>query len=175
LRRKNAYRNVSRGVLPEFTGRGGNRKGAGIVGMKRVKDLVNSSGMADEQLTGEQVAAAQGTRIQGEELHAGHFGQFGGLPPAVWPAISTGPAGNVKSGTVRNVMITGMRQIGTNNIDLMVEFDLTVMPDGLPTYPVTTLQAVSQGQFGQLRPGMTMPASVEGGTLAVWLDLTTLR
>jgi hypothetical protein len=145
------------------------------VGMKRAKDLVSASGMADEQLTEAQVAAAQASQIQGEEYQSGHFGQFGGLPPARRPVAATGPAGNVKSGTIRNVMITGMRQIGTNNIDLMVEFDLTVMPDGRPPYPVTTLQAVSQLQFGQLRPGLTIQAAVEGDPLAVWLDLTTLR
>ena len=35
------------------------------------------------------------------------------------------------------VMITGMRQVGMVNFDLLVEFDLTVTPEGMPPYPAT--------------------------------------
>ena len=34
-------------------------------------------------------------------------------------------------------MITGMRQVGMVNFDLLVEFDLTVTPEGMPPYPAT--------------------------------------
>jgi hypothetical protein len=51
-------------------------------------------------------------------------------------------------------MITGMRPVGTVNFDLLVEFDLTVTPEGMPPYPTTRS---------------------EGSTAAIWLDLTTLR
>ena len=76
----------------------------------------------------------------------------------------------------RTVTITGMRQIGMLNFDLLVEFDLTVLPDGMPPYPATTQQRVSQMQIGQLRPGQTLQASVDpSNPAAIWLDLESLR
>jgi hypothetical protein len=72
----------------------------------------------------------------------------------------------------RTVTISGMRQIGMLNFDLLVEFDLTVLPDGMPPYPATTQQRVSQMQIGQLRPGQTLQASVDpANPAAIWLDL----
>ena len=74
------------------------------------------------------------------------------------------------------VMITGMRQVGTVNFDLLVEFDLTVTPEGMPPYPATMQQLVSQFQVAQLQPGRTLMASVsQGSTVAIWLDLSTLQ
>ena len=76
----------------------------------------------------------------------------------------------------RTVTINGMRQIGMLNFDLLVEFDMTVLPDGMPPYPATTQQRVSQMQIGQLRPGQTLPASVDpSNPAAIWLDLETLQ
>jgi len=76
----------------------------------------------------------------------------------------------------RTVTITGMRQIGMLNFDLLVEFDLTVLPEGMPPYPATTQQRVSQMQVGQLRAGQTLQASVDpSNPAAIWLDLTSLR
>ncbi len=70
------------------------------------------------------------------------------------------------------VTITGMRQIGMMNFDLLVEFDLTVLPDGMPPYPATTQQRVSQTQVGRLQPGQTLQASVDpANPAAIWLDL----
>ena len=72
----------------------------------------------------------------------------------------------------RTVTITGMRQIGMVNFDLLVEFDLTVLPDDMPPYPATTQQRVSQMQIGQLQPGQTLQASVDpANPAAIWLDL----
>ena len=72
----------------------------------------------------------------------------------------------------RTVTITGMRQIGMLNFDLLVEFDLTVLPDDMPPYPATTQQRVSQMQIGQLQPGQTLQASVDpANPAAIWLDL----
>jgi hypothetical protein len=69
-----------------------------------------------------------------------------------------------------------MRQIGMMNFDLLVEFDLTVLPDGLPPYPATTQQRVSQMQIGRLAPGLTLEASVDpGNPAAIWLDLESAR
>ena len=74
------------------------------------------------------------------------------------------------------VVITGMRQIGTVNFDLLVEFELTVTPEGMPPYPATTQQLVSQLQVGQLQAGRTLLATIDpSNPAAIWLDLGTLR
>jgi hypothetical protein len=73
----------------------------------------------------------------------------------------------------RTVMISNMRQVGMINFDLLVEFELTVMADGMPPYPATTQQPVSQMQIGRIRPGMTLQGAVDpSNPTAVWLDLT---
>jgi hypothetical protein len=87
-------------------------------------------------------------------------------------------AAGMANGTAirRTVTITGMRQVGMINFDLMVEFDLTVLQDGLPPYPATTQQTVSQMQIGQIRPGMSVDASVDpSNPAAIWLDLSSAR
>ena len=89
-------------------------------------------------------------------------------------AAAAGTAGT--AATRRTVTITGMRQIGMMNFDLLVEFDLTVLPDGLPPYPATTQQCVSQMQIGRLQPGLTLQASVDpSNPAAIWLDLDSAR
>jgi len=88
-------------------------------------------------------------------------------------AAAAGTAGTTAR---RTVTITGMRQIGMMNFDLLVEFDLTVLPDGLPPYPATTQQCVSQMQIGKLQPGLTLQASVDpSNPAAIWLDLESIR
>ena len=83
-------------------------------------------------------------------------------------------AATTGSSVRRTATINGMRQIGMLNFDLLVEFDLTVLPDGMPPYPATTQQRVSQMQIGQLRPGQTLQASVDpSNPAAIWLDLET--
>ena len=85
-------------------------------------------------------------------------------------------AGTAGAAARRTVTITGMRQIGMMNFDLLVEFDLTVLPDGLPPYPATTQQRVSQMQIGKLQPGLTLQASVDpSNPAAIWLDLESVR
>jgi hypothetical protein len=75
----------------------------------------------------------------------------------------------------RTVSINSMRQIGTVNFDLLIEFDLTVLADDRPPYPATTQQTVSQMQIGQVRPGMTLQGAVDpSNPEAIWLDLTSL-
>lgn len=69
-----------------------------------------------------------------------------------------------------------MRQIGLMNFDLLMEFDLTVVSDGMAAYPATTRQAVSQMQIGQLRPGVSLEAVIDPANSAViWLDLASIR
>jgi hypothetical protein len=74
------------------------------------------------------------------------------------------------------VMITGMRQVGSVNLDLLVEFELTVTPEGMPPYPATMQQLVSQFQVGQLRVGTTAAATIDpSNPAAIWLDLASAR
>ena len=73
------------------------------------------------------------------------------------------------------VMIVGMRQVGTVNFDLLVEFDLTVTPEGRPPYPATIQQLVSQFQVGQLSTGHRLEATVDpSNPMAIWLDFGSL-
>jgi hypothetical protein len=76
----------------------------------------------------------------------------------------------------RTVMITGMRQIAMVNFDLLFEFDLTVLPEGMPAYPATTQQLVGQQDIRRLVPGLTLEATVDlANSAAIWLDLGSLR
>jgi hypothetical protein len=80
------------------------------------------------------------------------------------------------SGVDMTATITGMRQVGTVNFDLMMEFDLTVMPSGLPPYPATVRQTISQMQMVQVRTGASVHVKVDpNNPSAVWLDATTIR
>jgi hypothetical protein len=73
------------------------------------------------------------------------------------------------------VMITNMQQVGQINFDLLVQFDLTVMPDGMPPHPATIQQTVSQMQIGQLRPGVRLQAIVDRANPdSIWLDLMSI-
>lgn len=118
---------------------------------------VNQMMAAQTQAANAAVAAAAGTAGM-----AGAGAERGG--------------GASSAATRRTVTITGMRQIGMMNFDLLVEFDLTVLPDGLPPYPATTQQAVSQMQIGKLQPGTTLQASVDpSNPAAIWLDLESAR
>jgi len=74
------------------------------------------------------------------------------------------------------VVISGLRQVGSVNFDLLVEFELTVTPPGRPPYPATIEQLVSQFQVSQLRPGLTLQATVDPSSpAAIWLDFGSLR
>ena len=73
------------------------------------------------------------------------------------------------------VMIVGMRQVGTVNFDLLVEFDLTVTREGRSPYPATIQQLVSQFQVGQLSSGRTLEATVDpSNPMAIFLDFGSL-
>jgi hypothetical protein len=92
-------------------------------------------------------------------------------------AAASAAAGLANGTSVRrSVTITDMRQVGMINFDLLVQFDLTVLPDGMPPYPATTQQAISQMQIAQLRPGLTLEAAVDPtNPNAIWLDLSSIR
>jgi hypothetical protein len=89
---------------------------------------------------------------------------------------ATAAAGLADGSSVRRtVIITDMRQVGQINFDLLVQFDLTVMPDGMPPYPATISQTVSQMQIGQLRAGTRLQAAVDrSNPQTIWLDLTSI-
>jgi hypothetical protein len=71
-------------------------------------------------------------------------------------------------------LINEIRQIGMVNFDLLLEFDLTVLPDDGVPYPATAQQTVSQMSAGRLSPGLTLQAAVDpANPAAVWLDLTS--
>jgi hypothetical protein len=79
------------------------------------------------------------------------------------------------SGVDMTATITGMRQVGTVNFDLMMEFDITVMPSGLPPYPATVRQTISQMQMVQVRPGASVRVKADpNNPSAVWLDPTSI-
>jgi hypothetical protein len=70
------------------------------------------------------------------------------------------------------VVISGVRQVGSMNYSPLIEFDLTVTPEGRPPYPATVQQLVSQFQLGELQPGRTVMASIDpSDPNAIWLDL----
>jgi hypothetical protein len=117
---------------------------------------------------GERMAAAQARM-------AGLNQMLSAQAQAADAAVSAAEGMADGSALRRSVTITGMRQIGMMNFDLLVEFDLTVLPDDRAPYAATTQQRVSQMQIGQLRPGMTLPAAVAAyNPAAIWLDLSGL-
>jgi hypothetical protein len=90
-------------------------------------------------------------------------------------AAAAAAAGAGGSGARCPVVISGMRQVGSVNFDLLVEFDLTVTPEGRPPYPATTQQLVSQFQVSKLQAGRTLQAAIDPSNPAgIWLDLGSL-
>jgi vacuolar-type H+-ATPase subunit D/Vma8 len=80
------------------------------------------------------------------------------------------------SGVDMAATITGMRQVGTVNFNPMMEFDLTVIPSGLPPYPATVRQTINQMQMVQVRPGASVHVKVDpNNPSALWLDPTSIR
>lgn len=138
---------------------------------KSMRDLQKQAREMERNMpsAGERMAAAQARMANVNQMLANQT-QAANAAASAAAGMADGTA------TRRTVTITGMRQIGMMNFDLLVEFDLTVLPDGMPPYPATTQQRVSQMQIGQLRPGLTLQASVDpSNPAAIWLDLSTLR
>jgi hypothetical protein len=139
--------------------------------LKNMRDLQKQTRAMEASMppVGERLAAAQARMAGLNQMMANQT-------QAANAAVSA--AAGMADGTAvrRTVMITGMRQIGMINFDLLIQFDLTVLPDGLPPYPATCQQAISQMQVGQLRSGMSLEASVDpANPSAIWLDLTSIR
>lgn len=87
-------------------------------------------------------------------------------------AAYAGTSGPGRPGVHRTATIVGMRQIALVNFDLLMEFELTVRPDGMSPYPATAQQLISPRQARQLRPGLTLNAAADpSNPAAVWLQL----
>jgi hypothetical protein len=144
---------------------------------KQAKQIEATMPPVADRMAAAQARMANLNQMMAAQTHAANA--------AVAAAAGTaGPAGagaergggTSRAAARRTVTITGMRQIGMMNFDLLVEFDLTVLPDGLPPYPATTQQRVSQMQIGKLQPGLTLQASVDpSNPAAIWLDLESVR
>ena len=87
-------------------------------------------------------------------------------------AAYAGTSGPGRPGVHRTATIVGMRQIALVNFDLLMEFELTVRPDGMSSYPAIAQQLISPRQARQLRPGLTLNAAADpSNPAAVWLQL----
>lgn len=131
---------------------------------KQAKEIERNSPPVADRLASAQARMANVNQMMAAQTQAAN-------------AAAAAAAGMIDGSAVRRtVTITGMRQVGTLNFDLLIEFDLTVLPEGMPPYPATTQQPVSQMQIGQLRTGLTLEASVDpSNPSAIWLDLTSVR
>jgi hypothetical protein len=130
---------------------------------KQAKDIERSA-----PPVGERMAAAQERMARASQFMAAQT-QAANAAAAAAQGLADGSA------VRRTVMISSMRQVGQINFDLLIEFELTVMADGMPPYPATCQQPVSQMQVGRLRTGMTLQGAVDpSNPTAVWLDLASI-
>jgi hypothetical protein len=91
-------------------------------------------------------------------------------------AQQTAAANIATTGVDAQASIVGVRDSGTMvNMQPMCEIDMTVMPDGLPPYPVTVKQVVPMTQLAMLTPGKTVKVKVDPNNPAtVFIDMTTV-
>ncbi len=115
-------------------------------------------------------------RMAQAQARMAQAGQMMAAQTAAASKAAAAAAGLADGSAVRRaVTVNGVRQVGMMNFDLLAEFDLTVLPEGMPPYPATTRQAVPQMQIAMLRPGTTLQAAVlRSDPDAIWLDLTTI-
>jgi hypothetical protein len=150
---------------------------------KSMRDLQKQAKQIEATMppVADRMAAAQARMAAANQMMAAQTQAANAAAAAAAGTAGAAGAGAERGGGTsraarRTVTITGMRQIGMMNFDLLVEFDLTVLPEGLPPYPATTQQCVSQMQIGKLQPGLTLQASVDpANPAAIWLDLESIR
>jgi hypothetical protein len=124
----------------------------------------------------EKNAPPVGERLASAQARMANLNQMMALQTQAANAAAVAAAGAGGSAARCPVVIIEMRTVGTVNFDLLIEFDLTVTPEGMPPYPATTQQLVSQLQVGQLQPGRTLLATIDpSNPAAIWLDLGSLR
>ena len=87
-------------------------------------------------------------------------------------ADQTAAANAAVTGVDATAVIVEVRQgAAMINFQPMVEVDLTVMPEGLPPYPVTVKQVLSMVQLPRVRAGATVHVKVDANNpSAVWID-----
>jgi hypothetical protein len=120
----------------------------------------------------ERDAGPVGERMASMQARMADLSQMMELQTQAATAAAAGAAGTGQATARCPVVITGIRQVGTMNFDPLVEFDVTVTPEGMPPYPATVQQLVSQFQVGQLQAGRTVMASIDpSNPAAIWLDL----
>jgi hypothetical protein len=86
-------------------------------------------------------------------------------------AAANASANAAANGIDATAVVTGVRQQGMVNLQPLVEVDLTVTPDGLPPYPVTVKQAVSQMQLVHAQAGANLHVKVDpDDPSSVWID-----
>jgi hypothetical protein len=138
---------------------------------KNMRDLQKQARDIERSMppAGERMAAAQARMANAQQMMANQAAAANAAAAAA-QGLADGTA------ITRTVVINSMKQVGMINFDLMVQFDLTVMQDGMPPRPATTQQTVSQMQIGAIRPGMTVEAAVDPSNPdAIWLNLATAR
>jgi hypothetical protein len=136
--------------------------------------------MRDIKNMGREMEAQYGTpaeRMANAQQRMANAQQMMANQTAAANAAAAAAQGLVDGTAVKcTAVINSMQQVGMINFDLMVQFDLTLMQDGLPPRPATTQQTVSQMQIGQVRPGMSVDAAMDpSNPAAIWLDLKTVR
>jgi hypothetical protein len=91
-------------------------------------------------------------------------------------AQQTAAANIAATGVDATASIIAVRDTGAQvNFQPMCEIDLTVMPDGLPPYPVTVKQVVMQTQLAFVTPGKNVKVKVDPNSPAtVFIDMTTV-
>jgi hypothetical protein len=91
-------------------------------------------------------------------------------------AQQTAAANIAATGVDASAAIVAVRDAGAQvNMQPMCEIDLTVMPDGLPPYPVTVKQIVPMAQLAALQPGKTVNVKVDPNNPAtVFIDMTSV-
>jgi hypothetical protein len=137
---------------------------------KNMRDLQKQAKEIEKTMppVGERMAAAQERMARANQMMAAQT-QAANAAAALAAGLADGTA------VRRNVLISNMRQVGMFNFDLLIEFEVTVMADGMPPYPATVQQPVSQMDIGRIRPGMTLQGAVDpSNPTAVWLDLKSI-
>jgi len=143
---------------------------------KQAKQIEATMPPVADRMAAAQARMAAANQMMAAQTQAANAAMAAAAGTAAPEGAGAERGGGTSRATKRTVTITGMRQIGMMNFDLLVEFDLTVLPDGLPPYPATTQQCVSQMQIGRLQPGLTLQASVDpSNPAAIWLDLESAR
>jgi hypothetical protein len=139
--------------------------------IKGMRDLQKQAKEMERNMppAGQRMADAQQRMANAQQMMAAQT-QAANMAAAAASGMADG------SSVRRKVTINGMRQVGMMNFDLLVQFDLTVFPDGMPPYPATVQQAVSQMQIGQIAQGTTLEAAVSRENPdMIWLDLSSIR